>query len=89
MRDLFQKPINNGEESMVIDCYDREISNEDMTSLINSGYDYEQIQAAINETQPQPAIVEQPPCPDCGSSFWIRTGTCHTCTICGYAGGCG
>lgn len=31
---------------------------------------------------------DAPPCPDCGNTLFIRTGTCHVCQVCGASQGC-
>ncbi len=31
---------------------------------------------------------DHPPCNDCGGTFFLRTGTCHVCQICGKSQGC-
>jgi hypothetical protein len=31
---------------------------------------------------------DHPPCGTCGGNFFLRTGTCHVCQICGASQGC-
>jgi hypothetical protein len=39
--------------------------------------------------EPETVITSDlPPCPDCGGTFFLRTGTCHACQTCGASQGC-
>ena len=66
-----------------------------MNPVTNRCHTFAEIKSAMVKmdsllvSKPESKIVEAPPCPTCGSSMWVRTGTCRTCTNCGYAGGCG
>lgn len=33
-------------------------------------------------------VVDHDPCSDCGSTFFIQTGTCFCCQLCGASAGC-
>ena len=35
------------------------------------------------------ACMDGDVCPDCGSIEYYRSGSCKTCRVCGFAGGCG
>ena len=66
-----------------------------LTKINNNLYKVNEVENSINTETPTSSInsntniADDSPCPECGCTFWIRTGTCKTCTNCSYAGGCG
>ena len=47
----------------------------------------ESSKSQINKKQTV-GTTDYAPCSDCGSIFFLRTGTCHVCQTCGASQGC-
>lgn len=49
---------------------------------------YEKCDGYRSKKQKEVANVDHPPCWKCGSTQFIRSGTCHTCQVCSETSGC-
>ena len=56
-------------------------------SNLNNNQEIE-MEIGFHEYKQPPGVVDGPPCPVCQNEFYIRTGTCLTCTNCQYSGSC-
>jgi hypothetical protein len=54
-----------------------------------TGWEVKQKSSKSQIIEPQTVKTsDNAPCSDCGSIFFLRTGTCHVCQTCGASQGC-
>ena len=52
------------------------------------GEKIELVRVIKNPKKPEPEKVDHPPCNNCGSTIFIKTGVCYTCALCADSTSC-